>query len=303
MVDQRSEKAAVLAIISRTEMLWYEAGALIETVGSACALLEGAWDDLEPDDIESARKLAYAVTPDDLKAQARLIDELHGEGAECLTVLDAGYPANLRDIHNRPPFLFVRGKLLPEDRRAIAVVGTRQAQPEGVVLARRFARELADAGTTVLSGMALGIDTAAHEAAIEAGGRTIAVFGTGIRRIYPKQNRDLARRMVDSGAVVSQFWPDAPPTRVSFPMRNVVTSGMAIGTVVVEAHGHSGARNQARQCLEHGKLLFLVRELVMKEEWARKYADRPGVTVIESTDDVLAVMERVMEAPQQLTMC
>jgi DNA processing protein len=150
--------------------------------------------------------------------------------------------------------------------------------------------------------LALGIDAAAHEAALDAGGRTVAVLGTGINRVYPPANRDLAVRILERGAQVSQFWPDAPPTRVTFPMRNVVTSGMALGTVVVEASGTSGARLQARLCLEHGKRLFLLRSLVMHEEWARRYAERPGSTVIDSVDEVVEVVDEFLDPPVQLSL-
>jgi DNA processing protein len=111
---------------------------------------------------------------------------------------------------------------------------------------------------------------------------------SGLRlRLYPPANRDLATRVLQHGALVSQFWPDAPPTRVTFPMRNVVTSGIALGTVVVEASGKSGARLQARLCSDHGKRLFLLRSLVLQEEWAQRYAQRPGTTVVESVDEFL----------------
>jgi predicted Rossmann fold nucleotide-binding protein DprA/Smf involved in DNA uptake len=133
--------------------------------------------------------------------------------------------------------------------------------------------------------------------------RTIAVFGTGINRIYPPEHEDLAQRILDNGAHVSQFWPDAPPAKFTFPMRNVVTSGMALGTVVVEAHGRSGAWMQARICLEHGKRLFLVRSLVLHEPWARKYAEHPATTVIDSVEEVVeAAATLATPPPAQLTL-
>jgi DNA processing protein len=148
-----------------------------------------------------------------------------------------------------------------------------------------------------------GIDSAAHEAALEAGGRTLAVFGSGINRIYPPENKDLARRILESGAHVSQFWPDASPTRATFPMRNVVTSGLALGTVVIEAHGHSGASMQARLRLDHGKRLFLLRSLVMQEAWAQRYAARPGVVVVDSVDDIVTILDELLNPPVQLQIC
>ena len=129
-------------------------------------------------------------------------------------------------------------------------------------------------------------------------------MGTGIQRVYPAENRELAARIVEAGgALVSQFWPDAPPTRYSFPMRNVVMSGMAVGTVVVEASSTSGAKMQARLALDHGKRLFLVESLVMHEKWARDYAERPGATVVKSVDDVLVALESELRSGvSQLTL-
>jgi DNA processing protein len=166
-----------------------------------------------------------------------------------------------------------------------------------------LATELAAQKVTVLSGLARGIDAAAHGSTIDAGGRTVAVMGTGIRKVYPKENEPLAERIVASGgALVSQFWPDAPPTKVSFPMRNVVTSGMAIGTVVIEASATSGAKMQARLALEHGKRLFLVEDLVMHEPWAKRYAERPGTTVVHSVSDILDVLAEMVRPAEQLTL-
>src|SRR5690606_11165068 len=159
-------------------------------------------------------------------------------------------------IYNPPPFLFVRGSLSAADERSIAIVGTRRASAAGLEQARWLASSLAKEGVTVLSGLARGIDTAAHRAALDGGGRTVAGMGTGINRRYPAENSELADEIERQGALVSQFWPDAPPTRKSFPMRNVVMSGMALGTVVVEASSTSGAKMQARLALEHGKLVF-----------------------------------------------
>jgi DNA processing protein len=121
-------------------------------------------------------------------------------------------------------------------------------------------------------------------------------MGTGIDRVYPKENVELAALIPTHGVLVSQFWPGAPPRAENFPLRNAVSSGIAMGTVVVEAHGRSGARMQARLALEHGKRLFLVKPLVLQEEWAQRYAERPGATVVESVDDVLTVLDREVSA-------
>lgn len=220
-------------------------------------------------------------------------------GAELVTVLDDAYPANLRVIYNLPPFLFYRGSLERGDTRSIAVVGTRKASADGLDAARRMAGHLVDAGVTVLSGLALGVDTAAHEEALARGGRTIAVLGTGILHCYPKQNTSLAERIAEKGALVSQFWPSQSPARYTFPRRNVVTSGMAQGTVVIEASSTSGAKMQARLALEHGKQVFLISQLVTSQPWARKYVER-GAIEVRTVDDVLSRL-RSPEHVEELT--
>ena len=231
-------------------------------------------------------------------ARRRVLEEtlasVGADGIRLTTVLDDDYPTNLRTIYNLPPFLFYRGTLQPDDARSVAVVGTRVPSPEGISRAERMARLLVDAGVTVLSGLARGIDTAAHRACVHAGGRTIAVLGSGIRRLYPAENAELAERIVENGAVVSQFWPDSPPT-TNFPRRNVVTSGMSQGTVVIEATATSGAKMQARLAIEHGKQVFLLRSLVTEREWARRYLQRPRVHEVSDVADIL----RLLRSPDE----
>jgi DNA processing protein len=300
MIDRR-EQAAVLALVGHARGEWYKTAALIEEARSAVRVVEGDWTGFEPLEVQETTA-RQEITPAELEGYIEMIMSLEQQGVRLLTILDENYPRNLREVYNRPPFLFVRGELMPEDEQAVAVVGTRRASPEGMREARSLASQLAERGVTVLSGLALGIDAAAHSATLEAGGRTVAVMGTGINRIYPAQHSELAEEIVRAGALVSQFWPDAPPTKYSFPMRNVVMSGMAIGTVVVEASNTSGARMQARLALEHGKRLFLVESLVFRESWARRYADYPGTTVVESVDDVVDVLTATSRQVEQLTL-
>jgi DNA processing protein len=213
-------------------------------------------------------------------------------GLKLTTVLDDDYPLNLRTISNLPPFLFYRGTLRTDDAFSVAVVGTREATPAGLNLAQRMARSLAERSVTVLSGLARGIDTAAHEATLAAGGRTIAVLGSGLLNIYPPENDKLASEIAKSGAVVSQFWPDAPPAKYNFPRRNIVTSGLGQGTIVIEASATSGAKMQARLAIEHGKLVFIVRSLVDTHQWAKDYVRR-GAIVVDSAEDVLRRLRSV----------
>ncbi|MGH9891772.1 MAG: DNA-processing protein DprA [bacterium] len=296
------EQAAVLALTAATDREWHRTASIIEQAGSALRVLRAEWNGLEPFDIEDAEAIARRVKPGDLDRYREMIEQLAEQGVRLLTVVDESYPRNLRRIYNLPPFLMIRGMLLPEDERAIAVVGTRSPSPEGREQARRLAKGLAERQVTVLSGLARGIDTEAHEGALTADGRTVAVMGTGIKTIYPPENEPLAQRIVDRGALVSQFWPDAHPTRTNFPLRNVVMSGMAIGTVVVEAGATSGAKMQARFALDHGKRLFLVDSLVLQEEWAKRYAEKPGATVVDSVDDIIQVLTSMAQPVEQLTL-
>jgi DNA processing protein len=220
---------------------------------------------------------------------------LDGLDARFVSVLDDAYPANLRMVHDHPPFLFVRGSIEPGDDRAIAVVGTRKPSEEGLRAAGRIAGALAERGITVVSGMAEGIDTAAHAGALNAGGRTLAVFGSGISRVYPASNRSLAKAIAASGATLSQFWPDMAPARWSFPVRNIVTSGLSVGTVVVEAGPTSGARQQAEHALRHGKRLFLFQRLVEHQPWAEDLMKTPGVVAIDDIGEILRAIDLEFE--------
>ena len=222
--------------------------------------------------------------------------------ARLVTVLDDEYPPNLRAVYNLPPFLFVQGRLEEDDLRSVAVVGTREPSSDGLTRARQMAGGLAEQRVTVASGLAAGIDAAAHEACLEAGGRTIAVTGTGIRRTYPASNEALRERILaEGGAILSQFWPDQPPGRHTFPLRNVVMSGISQGTVVIEASDTSGARMQARLATEHGKQVFLLHSLVTDFDWARTYVSERRAVEVRSVNDVvrhLASPEKARAAHQ-----
>jgi len=226
-------------------------------------------------------------------ARARaLLEQCESRGVAVRAFWEDDYPAALREIHEMPPVVFTRGERV-DDRRAIAVVGARRASPRGREIASNIAEVLVDRGVTVVSGLAAGIDTAAHTAALRRGGRTVAVIGTGINRCYPRENRRLQDEIAERGMVLSQFLPDAPPTRHSFPMRNAVMSGYAAATVVVEAGEHSGARIQARFALKHGRPVVFPREL-LANQWARDYAQRPGVYVVAGMADLMDIVDDIL---------
>lgn len=211
------------------------------------------------------------------------------QGFRVVSLLDAEYPENLRAVHDRPPLLFLAGRLHARDARAVAVIGSRQASTGGLARARVIAQALVESGHTVVSGLAAGIDTAAHRAALEIGGRTLAVIGTGLGHSYPAVNASLQRTIAREAAVVSQFWPEEGPRPKNFPKRNAVMSGIALATVVVEASAMSGARTQIRAALKHGRPVLLL-DALLEQQWARELADRPGIYVIRSAAELLEVL-------------
>lgn len=285
-MPDRTEAAALIALLREGERPWAEWAALVEEAGSAVALLEREREPQPPTLFGEDRP------PAQLEEIAAEIVAWEAAGMRLHTVLDAGYPENLRAVHDRPPFVFVAGALAPADARAIAVVGARAASPAGVRVAAAIAEHLVDHAFTVVSGLATGIDHAAHTAALARGGRTLAVIGTGLRRTYPAHHQALQRRIAAECGVISQFWPDAPPTRRSFPMRNAVMSGLSLATVVVEASVTSGSRIQARLALEHGRPVFLL-ESLLEHDWAREFASRPGARVIRSPEEITTFIERL----------
>ncbi|MGC5030478.1 DNA-processing protein DprA [Micromonospora sp. DT229] len=258
------ERAALVALLRRPHAGWPETTLQIQENGSAKAVLDhtvGHSATLFPD-ADSATSL--------LDAAAAEIAEWQAEGIGVHAFFDATYPAQLLGIREMPPLLFSRGDLRVHDR-AVALVGSRKASRDGLRIARACATTLVGRGVTVVSGLATGIDTAAHTAALEAGGRTVA----------------------DVGLVISQFWPDTPPSRQSFPMRNAVMSGYAVATVVVEAGETSGARVQARLALQHGRPVVLTSQ-VMQCDWAKAFAEKPGVYVVHGTAQLLEAVDDIL---------
>lgn len=280
------ETAATVALMRTPTLTRTQVVELLEAEGSALKALEAA-DPGEGKlfDPDGGGTVNLEAIEAELEAWSR-------EGIAVRTALDGEYPVNLQTVHDRPPALFVRGKLEIDDQRSVAVVGTRSPTDSGRDQAGAIAHGLVEAGYVVVSGLAAGIDTAAHVAALAAGGRTVAVLGTGLRHVFPKENAELQRRLGEESAVVSHLWPDQGPRRWTFPERNAVMSGFAQATIVIEASQTSGARMQARLALEHGRPVFLVRSL-LSHLWAQSYADRPGVHVIDAVDEVIPVLERV----------
>ncbi|MFA6216839.1 MAG: DNA-processing protein DprA [Candidatus Omnitrophota bacterium] len=189
----------------------------------------------------------------DLHREFQLIKK---QGIKLLTLGESGYPENLLHIPDPPIVLYVRGKFAPSDKQSLALVGSRQASFYGVSCAQKFARELSERGFTIVSGMARGIDTAAHHAALKQHGRTIAVMGSGFNHIYPPENQSLVEKIIQSGAVISEFSMETGPWKQNFPRRNRVISGLSRGVLVVEAARNSGALITVGFALEQGREVF-----------------------------------------------
>jgi DNA processing protein len=297
-MDRLTEQAALLALLWGRKADWSMVADEVEERGSALEVLQRG-SPREPIQGELFGP-DTATDPEQLLSESRArLQEWLAAGLRLVTLLDDDYPAHLLTIHQRPPFLFYAGKLDPGDGHSVAVVGTRKPSASGLRRARDIATGLAGQGTTVVSGLAEGIDSAAHVAAMNAGGRTVAVIGTGIRRHYPAANRELQERIGREHLVLSQFWPEGAPTRYTFLMRNAVMSGYAAATVVVEASYKSGARAQARLALEHGRRVFLL-DTLLDHDWAQEYALRPGAYVVHDAQEVLAVLDKELTPPAEL---
>jgi len=232
----------------------------------------------------------------DVAGQERLMKEYD---ARLITLEDPAYPLRLAEIYDPPLALFVRGAPPLADEPSVAVVGTRRATPYGIRTAEQFGRELAARGLTVVSGMANGIDAAAHRGALEAGGRTIAVFGNGVDVVYPAQNADLMQQIIGHGCVVSQFFMGAKPAKGHFPYRNRIISGMTLGTLVVEAPPNSGALITARQAAEQGREVFAVPgQLGVRNSQGPHALIRQGAKLVETVDDILVELEVPVQCRQ-----
>ncbi|HET9394214.1 MAG TPA: DNA-processing protein DprA [Candidatus Rubrimentiphilum sp.] len=211
-----------------------------------------------------------------------------------------GYPTRLAETPDAPQFLFVRQQANVLDLPSLSVVGTRQASQDGRDRARRLAHLLARRGIVVCSGLAAGIDEAAHLGCLEAGGITIAVLGTPLTRVYPKEHAALQERIGFVGAVVSQFHPKSKTLPLCFPLRNATMSGLSLGTVVIEASETSGALVQARKALQQGRKLFIPRSALDSDRlrWPRQYVNR-GAHVFATIDELVSVLETENLVPQR----
>lgn len=268
--------------------------ARFRTPGNVLKASEGALRDVVGPSLAQRIRQYHQVV--DIEAQERQMAEY---GAHLVTLEDPLYPVRLAEIYDPPLLLFVRGELLEEDVNCVAIVGTRRATPYGLRMAEKFGRELAARGITVVSGLASGIDAAAHRGAIEGGGRTIAVLGNGVNVVYPPENAELMDRITRHGAVVSQFPMDTKPSKGHFPYRNRIISGMSQGVLIVEAPLSSGALITARQAAEQGREVFAIPgQIGVNNSQGPHALIREGAKLVESVDDILVELELPVAALQ-----
>lgn len=214
------------------------------------------------------------------------MEKAEESGVKIITIQDPSYPTHLKKIHDPPILLYLKGEI--GDGFFLSIVGSRRATPYGMITSKGLAGELAGFGVTIVSGMARGIDTSAHLGALEAGGRTIGVLGSGIDIIYPKENRSLARRISSQGALLSEFPFGTMPLRKNFPRRNRIIAGLSLGLIVVEAQKRSGALISANLALEYGREVFAVPGRIdSKESEGTNALIQDGAKMVRSAIDVL----------------
>jgi len=242
-------------------------------------------------------KIAAAIINcDKEKALARETELIERYGVKVISYFDEDYPANLKEIYDPPVILYVKGELKDDDRYSIGIVGSRHASRYGLQTAERLGCELAAMGITVVSGLARGIDAAGHRGALKAKGRTIAVLGSGLAKVYPEEHIRLADDIIRDGAVVSEFPMATEPYKDNFPRRNRIISGLSLGVIVVEAAKNSGALITTDFALEQGRELFAVPGQAQAATAAgTNMLIRQGAKLVESADDVIEELGDVIK--------
>jgi len=262
---------------------------LIDAFGSPTDVLCAASSELKNIDgiTDKIIKGLKNFKPDDKKINNELV-KIKDSGIRLITLNDNDYPQNLKSIYDPPPYLYVRGGSKNEDRLSVAIIGSRSATNYGRQITETISKELSSLGITIVSGMARGIDSFAHQSAIDAGGRTIAVLGCGIDIAYPPENKGLMERIRNSGAVISEFPFGTPPEATNFPQRNRIISGLSLGTVVIEAADDSGSLITANYAVEQSRELFAVPgNITSRMSKGSNSLIKKGAKLINSADDII----------------
>jgi len=265
---------------------------LIDVLGSPRRILESGPEELmEAKGVGEKVALRIVEQREKLNAEEE-IEKAEDAGYRIITPLDEEYPEALKTIHDPPLAMYVFGKLLPEDRRAIAIVGSRATSIYGLNTADRLAYQLAQTGFSIVSGLARGADTAAHRGALKGKGRTIAVLGGSLDHLYPPENAELARQIAKNGAVISEYPLGRLPDRMTFPYRNRIISGLSMGVLVVESGVRGGAMHTADAAIEQGRTVFAVPGRIDSPGSRGPHRlIKNGAKLVESLDDVLEEFE------------
>lgn len=281
------ERAAMVVLLrrARTERQEHEAVARVIESGSAWRLLD-----------EEQLSLFGGAVHEQLPAARAELDRWAEQSIGVRALTEPDYPHQLSSAFDAPGVVFTRGELRSDDA-GVAVVGSRSASQNSLAQAAALAGGLVGRGLSVVSGLAAGIDTAATEAALDAGGRAVGVIGTGVYHAYPPENLALHRRVVASGLVLSPFWPEIPPSKTTFPRRNGTMSAYCLATVIVAAGPRSGTRIQARKAVEHGRPVILLRSVLEGNDWARELVDRPDVHVADGVEEALVMLDDIVRRP------
>ena len=297
-----TEKEAYIALNMMDKIGPVGVRSLMSVLGSATAIFEVSGSDLR-----QARGIGKDVAEAILSQRENVAwqEEMlraASMGVCILTQIDPEYPAALHEIHDPPLTLYARGRFKARDAQAIGVVGSRRPTHYGREWAEKLSYQLAKAGFTVVSGLALGIDTAAHEGALKAHGRTVAVMGSGLDQMYPADNRKLAEHISENGVVVSEFPLGRKPDKTTFPMRNRIVSGMVRGVLVVEAGRKSGALITAHQALEQGRDVFAVPGRIDSSLSCGTHdLIKSGAKLVTSAEDVLEEYDSLLRMDMTAT--
>jgi len=274
---------------------------LVDLYGNAYEVYRRSAAELAQLDFLNARHVRLLTDPATRGGMDERLAALAGQGIDVISPEDAGYPELLAEICDAPPVLYMRGAApIKPDDAPVAIVGTRRPTAYGASVARKLASDLARYGFTIVSGMAAGVDAAAHRAALDAGAKTVAVLGCGVEKAYPTSNRPLMNDIIKNGAVYSEYPPGSEPFQQNFPRRNRLISGMSLGVVVVEAGERSGALITAGFAGDQGKDVFAVPGNVTSPMSRGVNAlIRDGAYVAASAEDIAYVLGRSYEIPGQ----
>lgn len=281
----QQDNLALFALAAAPGFSWARTRAEIDDLGSPSAVLHARFEGQLLGGFDEA-----------IGEASRVIAEHAAHGIHTATLYADAYPRQLRAVHDAPPVLYWEGQLQDRDASAVAIVGTRVPDLWGASFARDLAGMLAEHGVPVISGLARGVDVAAMRASLNRGGRTIGVIGTGLGVYYPREHRALQEEIAAHHLLISQFAPGSNASKKTFPMRNVVMSGFASATVIVQAGETSGTRTQAAAAVRHGRPVIMTRHVVDKSKWAQDLiAHAYDIIIVADAADAFDAVQRIQE--------